>query len=126
MMQNIFDQLGVKVPLTAAHRALISQLLFFSLTRAHHVHRSCSRQKWLIVTLARSWSFFYLKKYLKISAFDHDLQVVQELWRSGHVSQSMGPTDTCLQFVPLWNFLVGLFLIKLSAWFPVMSIQLSR
>ena len=44
----------------------------------------------------------------------------------GLVSQSMGLTDTCLQFVPLWNFLAGLFLIKLSAWFPVMSIQLSR
>lgn len=30
-----------------------------------------------------------------------------------------GSMDICLQFVPLWNF-------KLSAWFPVMSIQLSH
>lgn len=45
---------------------------------------------------------------------------------SRSVSESTALKNTCLQFVPLWNFLVGLFLIKLSGWFPVMSIQLSN
>lgn len=44
----------------------------------------------------------------------------------GSCPKARAPTDTCLQFVPLWNFLAGSFLIKLSAWFPVMSIQLSH
>lgn len=85
---------------------------------------------WITHTaIKKVWSQFLpgLTRYLKIPAFDHYLQAVQESWKGRVcVSQSMGSTDTCLQFVPLWNFLAGLFLIKLSAWFPVMSIQLSR
>lgn len=61
----------------------------------------------------------------KVLRFLHLIMICKSCknsWRDGRLSQSIDPTDTCLQFVPLWNFVSGLFLITLSAWFPEYSI----
>lgn len=56
------------------------QLWCFWLKWTHDVNCSPGHQKSLITVVARSWSYC-LTRYLKISVFDQDLQVVQELQR---------------------------------------------
>lgn len=107
------------------HRIISCQLWWFWLKWRHYVNHSHSHQKYLIRFLASSRSYF-LTRNLKISAFDHDLQVVQESWRGWTCVPKYGPHRHMFTICPFMEFSCRLVLIKLSAWFPVMSIQLSH
>lgn len=90
---------------------------------------------WLITVLDSVVFFFFLFGFpgflprqgiLKVPALDHDSPVAQESQRCCvHVVEGADPRAHVSNLLPSWNFHAALSLIKLSAGFPVMSVQLS-
>lgn len=98
----------------------------FWLKWRHDVNHLHIHQKFRLITVLANFSELLFDEVFKDSCMWSQFASGARIMEGSELCCNDGPTGTCFQFVPLWNFLVALSLIELSAWFPVMSIQLSH